>query len=253
MRVCQFCTDWFPPHPGPLIAISALGANLGITLGLGLLVALPVLAISGPLLAKVLVRWVPIPPRSNFLGAPDAEAKHGVKPRFGASLAVVILPVILMLARTLVEVTKQDKSAVGAAVVFIGTPLIALFITTVVAMVVFGYSLQRSREEVNRTVSAAFPQIAGVLLIVAGGGGFKQTLVDSGIANMIAKGLSDSVLPPLLAAWLMAVLIRLATGSATVATITASGVMAPWPRASRRPTARSWCWSSEPGRCSSAT
>lgn len=170
MRVCQFCTDWFPPHPGPLIAISALGANLGITLGLGLLVALPVLAISGPLLAKVLVRWVPIPPRSNFLGAPDAEAKHGVKPRFGASLAVVILPVILMLARTLVEVTKQDKSAVGAAVVFIGTPLIALFITTVVAMVVFGYSLQRSREEVNRTVSAAFPQIAGVLLIVAGGG-----------------------------------------------------------------------------------
>lgn len=216
-----------PPHPGPLIAISALGANLGITLGLGLLVALPVLAISGPLLAKVLVRWVPIPPRSNFLGAPDAEAKQGVKPRFGASLAVVILPVILMLARTLVEVTKQDKSAVGAAVVFIGTPLIALFITTVVAMVVFGYSLQRSREEVNRTVSAAFPQIAGVLLIVAAGGGFKQTLVDSGIANMIAKGLSDSALPPLLAAWLMAVLIRLATGSATVATITASGVMAP--------------------------
>ncbi|SER99114.1 gluconate:H+ symporter, GntP family [Propionibacterium cyclohexanicum] len=216
-----------PPHPGPLIAISALKANLGITLGLGLLVALPVLAISGPLLAKVLVRWVPIPPRTDFLGAPDAQAKQGKKPRFVAALVVVVLPVILMLARTLAEVTGQDKSALGSAVVFIGTPLIALFITTIVAMFVFGYTLSKTRDEVNKIVGSAFPPIAGILLIVGAGGGFKQTLVDSGIANMIAKGLADAALPPLLAAWLMAVLIRLATGSATVATITAAGVMGP--------------------------
>lgn len=216
-----------PPHPGPLIAISALKANLGVTLGLGLLVAIPVLAISGPLLSKVLVKWVPIPPRTDFLGAPDAEARQGIKPRFGAALTVVLLPVILMLARTVVEVTKHDGSRWGAAIVFVGTPLIALSITVIAAMFVFGYSLKRSREEVNRIVSSALPPIAGILLIVAAGGGFKQTLVDSGIANTIAKGLSEAALPPLLAAWLMAVLIRLATGSATVATITASGVMAP--------------------------
>ncbi len=216
-----------PPHPGPLIAISALNANLGITLGLGLLIAIPVLVVSGPLLSKVLVRWVPIPPRTDFLGAPDKEARQGRRPRFVAALLVVLLPVILMLARTLVEVTKHDKTAVGGAVVFIGTPLIALFITAVTAMFVFGFTISRTRNEVNKIVSSAFPPIAGILLIVGAGGGFKQTLVDSGIANMIAKGLADAALPPLLAAWLMAVLIRLATGSATVATITASGVMAP--------------------------
>ncbi|MFT8396518.1 GntP family permease [Propionibacterium sp.] len=217
-----------PPHPGPLIAISALNANLGITLGLGLLVAVPVLIVSGPLLSKIIVKWVPIAPRTDFLGGQSPEIKKDAKrPHFLAALIVVLLPVILMLARTIVELTKHDKTSVGAAIVFIGTPLIALFITVIVGMFVFGYTLSRSRDEVNQIVSSAFGPIAGILLIVGAGGGFKQTLVDSGIANMIGHALAQSGLPILFAAWLMAVLIRLATGSATVATITAAGIMAP--------------------------
>lgn len=138
-----------------------------------------------------------------------------------------MLPVILMLIRTLVEVTKSQGTGVGAALVFVGTPLIALTITTVVAMFVFGYFVGKSRDQVNDLVGSSFGPIAGILLIVGAGGGFKQTLVDSGIADVIAKGLTDAALPPLLAAWIVAVIIRLATGSATVATITASGIMAP--------------------------
>ena len=215
-----------PPHPGPLIAIDALGANLGLTLGLGLLVSIPCVIIAGPILGRIMAKWVPIEARDDFLGGggPAADAK---RPSFAAALSVVLLPVALMLARTLVEMLGQEETPLGQAVVFVGTPLIALSITTVVAMFLLGFLLSMSRADVSKLVSSSFGPIAGILLIVAAGGGFKQTLVDSGIADVIAKSLSDAALPPLLAGWIVAVLIRLATGSATVATITASGIMAP--------------------------
>lgn len=215
-----------PPHPGPLIAIDALGANLGLTLGFGLLVAIPCVIISGPLLGKVMARWVPIQARDDFLGGggPAADDK---RPSFLTALTIVLLPVALMLARTLVEMLNMEETGLGQAVVFIGTPLIALTITTVAAMVLLGFLLSKTRDQVNKLVGSAFGPIAGILLIVGAGGGFKQTLVDSGIADGIAQALTDAALPPLFAGWLVAVLIRLATGSATVATITASGIMAP--------------------------
>lgn len=215
-----------PPHPGPLIAIDALHANLGLTLGLGLLVAIPCVIIAGPVLGRIMARWVPIEAREDFLGG-GGPAEGAKRPTFAAALTVVLLPVILMLARTVVEMTGADEAALGKAVVFVGTPLIALFVTTVTAMFLLGFLLSKTRDEVSKLVGSSFGPIAGILLIVGAGGGFKQTLVDSGIADLIAKGLVEAALPPLLAGWLVAVLIRLATGSATVATITASGIMAP--------------------------
>jgi GntP family gluconate:H+ symporter len=215
-----------PPHPGPLIAIDALQANLGLTLGFGLIVAIPCVIVAGPVLGKVMAKWVPIEAPADFLGgggpAPDAK-----KPSFGAAIAVVLLPVALMLARTVVEMSGVGETPFGLAVVFIGTPLVALLITTIVAMFVLGFLLSKTRAEVNQLVGSSFGPIASILLIVGAGGGFKQTLVDSGIADAVASSISDAALPPLLAGWLVAVLIRLATGSATVATITASGIMAP--------------------------
>ena len=215
-----------PPHPGPLIAIDSLGANLGMTLGFGLIIAIPTVILSGPLLAKPMARWVPVPANEDFLGAKGA--KEGAKrPNFGVSIFVILLPVLLMLARTIIEVGGWEGSAFGKAIVFVGTPLIALTITAVVAMFAFGYTIGKSRDEVNDLVGSSFGPIAGILLIVAAGGGFKETLVDSGIADVIADTLVSWDLPVLIAGWLVAVFIRLATGSATVATITASGIMAP--------------------------
>lgn len=216
-----------PPHPGPLIAVDALKADLGITLALGLLVAIPCVIVSGPLLGKLTAKWVPIPAKEGFLGggqSPDPDAR---RPGFATSLSVVLLPVVLMLVRTLAELAKVDSTPLGKALVFVGTPLIALTIAAVVAMFAFGYLLGKSLDAVGKLVGSAFGPIAGILLIVGAGGGFKQTLVDSGIADIVAKSLADAALPPLLAGWLVAVMIRLATGSATVATITASGIIAP--------------------------
>lgn len=214
-----------PPHPGPLIAIDALGANLGVTLGLGLIVAIPTVIISGPVLAKQMVKWVPIPAPENFTASDEHATER--RPRFGVALSVVLMPVVLMLLRTLVETTHNDQAVWGRVLYFIGTPLEALLITSLYAMVVLGLSLGLDTKAVSSLTGSAFGPIAGILLIVGAGGGFKQTLVDSGVGQVIGSGITESGIPVLLAGWLVAVLIRVATGSATVATITASGIMAP--------------------------
>ncbi|WP_282947292.1 GntP family permease [Cellulomonas endometrii] len=215
-----------PPHPGPLIAIDALGADLGLTLGLGLLVAIPTVAISGPLLAKPMARWVPLDPPTEILGGSDRE-EGARRPSFATALTVVLLPVVLMLARTLAETIGFQESGVGQVLDFIGTPLVALLITALVSLVLLGSRQGRTRSQIGSLVDSSFAPIASILLIVGAGGGFKQTLVDSGVGDVIAKGLADAPISPLLAAWLVAVLIRVATGSATVATVTAAGIVAP--------------------------
>ena len=237
-----------PPHPGPLLAIDALGANLGLTLGLGLLVAVPTVIIAGPLLAIPLTRWVRLAPPTTILGVPDGAGAAGGEgatgggstvavlpdttsglrqPSFGTSVLVVLLPVLLMLARSVVEIAGATETGYGTVLEFLGEPLVALLITSLFALVAFGTSVGRTRQQLGDLVGSSFAPIAGILLIVGAGGGFKQTLVDSGVGDVIASGIADAGVTPLLAGWMVAALIRIATGSATVATITAAGIMAP--------------------------
>lgn len=214
-----------PPHPGPLVAIDALHANLGLTLGLGLLVAIPVVIISGPVMARIMVKMVPImAPEEDTVKAQEVAEN---RPSFCEAISVILLPVVLMLAASVVDIAGVAKTPVGRAVVWVGTPLEALTITTIYAMVLLAFRAKWNRNTVNSIVGSSFASIAGILLIVAAGGGFKQTLVDSGIGKVIASGITSANLNPLIAGWLVAVLIRLATGSATVATVTASGIVAP--------------------------
>ena len=210
-----------PPHPGPLTAIGALNANLGITLALGLIVAIPTVIISGPLFGKLAAKWVPIAAPENTAEA-EAPKSAENRPSFTSAIAVILLPVVLMLASSIVDLTGQSETVWGRALAFIGTPLVALLITTIFAMVVLGYMQKFTRDAVNGMVGQSFSSVAGIILIVAAGGGFKQTLVDSGIGDVIANSITESAMNPL-----VAVLIRLATGSATVATVTASGIMVP--------------------------
>ncbi|MDU0479126.1 gluconate:H+ symporter [Staphylococcus chromogenes] len=215
-----------PPHPGPLIAIDALHANLGLTLGLGLLVAVPTVAISGPFAAKIMAKWVPIEAPATF----DSEERldRSQRPSFVTALSVIMLPVVLMLARTFTEtIGLEKKNAVRVAFDFIGSPLVALLLTTLFAMAVLGLRVGKSLKDVSSIVGGSFGPIAGILLIVGAGGGFKQTLVDTGVAKVIGAWIQGAPLSPLFAGWLVAVAIRLATGSATVSTITTAGIMAP--------------------------
>jgi GntP family gluconate:H+ symporter len=133
-----------------------------------------------------------------------------------------------MLAKAIADVVDPNGHGVAKRFLdFIGTPLVALLLAVIVALFTLGRGAGLDRNSLSRTVEQSLPPIAGILLIVAAGGGFKQVLVDSGISKMIASWVSGSTLSPLLLAWFVAVLIRLATGSATVATVTTAGILAP--------------------------
>ncbi|MEU8269445.1 gluconate:H+ symporter [Sphaerisporangium sp. NPDC049002] len=216
-----------PPHPGPLVAVDALKADLGITLGLGVLIAVPTVAIAGPLFARFAARWVDVPAPELFEGRRDEGGAQVRRPSFGVTVATVSLPVVLMMGKAVADLLAAEGSVVRSALDFFGTPLVALLIAVLVAIFTLGRGAGMDRKALAASLEGALPPIAGILLIVAAGGGFKQTLVDSGIGKLVADWVQSSGLSVLLLAWLVAVLIRLATGSATVATVTASGILAP--------------------------
>jgi GntP family gluconate:H+ symporter len=238
-----------PPHPGPLVAIAALNANLGITLGLGVLVAIPTVAVAGPLFARYAARWVDVPPPHLFddgddggrrptdggdgpsgsAGAATALERRTVRrPTFAVTLATVLLPVVLMMGKALADIFIADKAnPVRSLLDFLGTPLIALLLAVIVAMFTLGRGAGMDMKAIATSFEQSLAAIAGILLIVAAGGGFKQTLIDTKIGDLIAGWVQNSGISVLLLAWFVAVLIRLATGSATVATVTASGILAP--------------------------
>ncbi|KAB1905657.1 SLC13 family permease [Micromonospora sp. AMSO31t] len=261
-----------PPHPGPLVAIDALGANLGQTLALGLLVAIPTVIIAGPVFGNFIARYVPatapealLPTRQPLAaggdrrptrpgegrldadgdlvteddlvnpgtGRPGAPIDEPVGPRarrepaLWAAVVTVLLPVVLMLLRAIGELTLAEGTGGRKALDIIGTPIVALLAGVIFAMIFLGYRTGFSRGQVSGFLGGSLPAIAGILLIVAAGGGFKQVLVDAGVGNLVANAAEGANLSPLLLGWLVAVGIRVATGSATVATITAAGIVAP--------------------------
>jgi len=212
-----------PPHPGPLVAIGAVGADLGTTLALGVLVAVPTVIVAGPIFGAYAGRWVPIEAPHTFDPNGGAARK---RPSFGITLFSVLLPVGLMMGKALADIfIDDDTQLLRQTLDILGEPLIALLIAVVVAMFTLGGGAGMGRAEVSSSLEKSLPPIAGILLIVAAGGGFKQSLVDTGIGTKLAEWADGAGISVLLLSWLLAVLIRLATGSATVATITASALV----------------------------
>ncbi len=257
-----------PPHPGPVAAIAALHADLGDTLLFGVIVAIPTLVLCGPLLSRVITRWVPVDApttgigalvgndlasaegsagasgsgsggattagTSTAAGAPGADAgdadqagpeRPARQPSFGAALLAILLPLILMLARAISDLTMSKDSGTRKFLDFIGTPAVALLAAVLVSMVALGRGAGWRRERINDSLASGLPPLAGIMLIVAAGGGFKQMIVDAGVGKVIGEIAQGSHISPLLFGWLVAVAIRVATGSATVATITAAGIV----------------------------
>ncbi|WP_432088937.1 gluconate:H+ symporter [Streptomyces sp. bgisy095] len=216
-----------PPHPGPLVAIDAVGANLGVTLALGLVVAIPTVIIAGPVFSRYAARWVDIKAPENMIPTRPSEDLEK-RPGFGVTVATVLLPVVLMLVKALVDIVVDDpENGVQKVTDVIGSPLIALLAAVIVALFTLGRAAGFTKERLSSTVEKSLAPIAGVLMIVGAGGGFKQTLIDIGVGRMILDFSKSWSIPALLLAWLIAVAIRLATGSATVATISAAGLVAP--------------------------
>ncbi|RNI17198.1 GntP family permease [Flexivirga caeni] len=217
-----------PPHPGPEVAISSLHADQGRTLLFGLIVAIPTLVLCGPLFARVIDRMVAIeaPPLPEAVEEDETTSEGRRTPSFGHAVCMLLLPVVLMLPAAIVNivVSNQDNTARKILDV-IGTPSVALLITVIVAYFVLGLGSGMTRAHASDSLGRGLPGVAGIMLIVCAGGGFKQVLVDAGVGNVIADWAHGKNISVLLLGWLVAVGIRLATGSATVATVTAAGIV----------------------------
>jgi GntP family gluconate:H+ symporter len=209
-----------PPHPGPLVAVAALHANLARTIGYGLLVGLPTAIIAGPLLAPRLARGIRL---SEVV--PAAPMAEGPAPHPAAALLAVLAPVLLIAGGqgvTLLPAPLAERFGWAAA---IGNPVMALVIACLLALpLLFGRDLFRARIQ-DAIWDEAMRPAGTVLLAIGAGGALKQVLVTAGLATLLSRLAAESGLSPLLLAWGVAVAIRLATGSATVATITAAGIM----------------------------
>jgi GntP family gluconate:H+ symporter len=263
---------FIPPHPGPLAAIGLLHANVGVTLAFGLLIAIPVVVIAGPLFGRLAARWVPVEAAGAALAVtvgsagesiidsvgrregtenaggrtrrsggagPDVDADRAGSdhraqdpdatrtPSFTWTLITILSPVVLMLAKAASDIWLPSGSATRNVLDFIGDPVTALLIAVLLAMVTFGTTVGFALPTLTKKIGASLLPIVGVMLIVGAGGGFKQVLVDGGTGTAIAKIAVATGLSIIVLAWMVAVLIRLATGSATVATVTAAGIVAP--------------------------
>ena len=223
-----------PPHPGPLVAISSLNAPLGITLALGLLIAIPTVIICGPLFAVYAARWVPVdaPKVAGGIDTEHTQADPDVKrqPTFLVTLLTIVFPVVLMLLKAVVDIVDPNAKNPSAARVFfdfIGEPLVAMTLAVLLALVTFGYAVGFTGTKIGAKIGASVGPIAAVILIVGAGGGFKQTLIGAGVGDAVAKWATGANISVLVLGFLIAVAIRLATGSATVATVTAAGIVAP--------------------------
>jgi gluconate:H+ symporter, GntP family len=238
-----------PPHPGPLTAIDLLKADLGVTLALGVAVAIPTVIVAGPLFGRLAGKWVVVGVPDRFdadqpaatggattvtaqeHGDPSATTQTATRParqrpNFGITIFSVLLPVALMMGKALVDIFIDDENnALRTAFDIVGRPLMALLIAVLVGIFTLGRGAAMTRDQIVKCLETSLPPVAGIILIVAAGGGFKQVLVDSGIGTLLADWAKGAHISAILLAWVLAVLIRLATGSATVATITASSLM----------------------------
>jgi GntP family gluconate:H+ symporter len=212
-----------PPHPGPVVAIEALGANTGRVLGWGFILGIPVAALAGPFFARWAVRHVSAatPP------LPVATTSNRGVPSFGATLFVVVLPIGLMLLATASELILPAGNAWRTALVVIGHPVFALVVAFLAAAAIFQRSCGFSRKEILSYTEQSICGIGMTLLVVGAGGGFARVLRDAGIANALGNVAGTLHLPPLIYGWMLAAFIRVATGSATVAITTAAGVLVP--------------------------
>lgn len=230
---------FLPPHPGPVVIAKELHASLGEVLLYGFIIAIPVTIIAGPVFGKIAQKLTPTAYTRegdiSSLGA-QKEFKDSEMPGFGISVLTATLPVILMLIATVVQLitgnVENSKNAFIGIINFIGTADTAMLIAVLFAMVTMGIRQGRNNKAIMQSVTDAIYPIGMMILIIGGGGTFKQVLIDGGVGDTIAKMFEGSTMSPILLAWIVAAVLRLALGSATVAAISTTGIVLPLLQAS---------------------
>ncbi|WP_328536186.1 GntP family permease [Streptomyces sp. NBC_00344] len=256
------------PHPGPLVAVEGLHANLGMSIAVGLVCAIPTIIIAGPVYGRWIAPRLDVRPDPELIarftgngspsngiasdgdpsiaspsdGAPQISGEHdslrtsaetdapqGPREntvRTGWALAAVLVPVVLMLLRTIAELVYDESSQVRHVLAFTGEPVIAMFAGFLFALFALGYRSGLSPDAIRSSLTDSLKAVAGILLIIAGGGAFNQVLEDSGIGQAVESAASGMHINVIVLGWLLALLLSFSTGSATVGIVAATGILA---------------------------
>ncbi|WP_426355906.1 gluconate:H+ symporter [Mammaliicoccus sciuri] len=213
-----------PPHPGAMTDIGIYDADLGKVLLYALIIALPTAIIAGPIFGKFISKRLTPENSPNILKVNNETTSL---PSVPVSFFIIVLPVLLMLLSIITPYLGSLPSLLRNTLLFVGSPVIALLISCFVAFYLLGFKQGMNRNTIKRLVEDCILPIGSIILIIGAGGGFKEILIETGVGETIAQMTENLSLSPLLLAFLVAGLIRVATGSATVALTTAAGIVSP--------------------------
>jgi Gnt-I system low-affinity gluconate transporter len=214
---------FIPPTPGPIAVAGLIGADLGWVMLFGVLIGLPAAIVAGPLYARWIAPRVPamVPAYMDV-----AERKAGRPlPRVSLIVALIGIPLVLIVGNTVAGIALAEGQPVRVAFAFVGHPMMALLVTTVLSFWLLGVRSGYSPQEVQEVATKALEPAGIVILVTSAGGVLKQVLIDSGVGEVFTNALTAANLPPLLLAFLAAAAVRLMQGSATVAMLTAAGLV----------------------------
>ncbi len=232
-----------PPHPAAMIAVGEYQANVGRTIFYALVVGIPTAIIAGPIFAKWIAPRIQLPAvnplEREFINKDQHESIRADQerelPGFGITLATIMLPVVLMLLGGWANQIAQPGTGLNEFLTFAGNSVVALLIATLVSFYTLGLARGFNRDSILKFSHECLAPTAGITLLVGAGGGLNRILVEAGIAKEIVTVSSGMALTPLAMGWLVAALMRIATGSATVAMSTAAGIVAPIAMAANYP------------------
>jgi Gnt-I system high-affinity gluconate transporter len=215
---------FLPPHPAPTAIAGMFNASIGKTMMYGIIVAIPAIIIAGPLFSRTIKKIVatPLPEFHNPIVLKDEEM-----PTMSTSIFTALLPVILIGLSTILDYALPMDFPLRNLIIFIGNPVMAMLLSVLVAIYTLGLARGKKMKEVMDSVASSVSSITMVLLIIAGAGALKQILVDSGVSDYLGTLLSGSSIPPLVLGFLIATILRVCIGSATVAGLTAAGIVLP--------------------------
>lgn len=214
-----------PPHPAALAIVGMLQADVGTVIAWSLLVGLPAAIIGGPIMGTIVSKHVKDnPPKELFKNELIPDEKL---PSFGITLFTILLPMIIMVLKTIVELVAPKDAAFAPFVAFIGNPITALLISVIFSYFSLGFARGLKKEDILKLTDSSFGPVAGILLVIGAGGAFNMVIQDSGIGKVLGTLLASLDMNIIVLAWMVAILMRACVGSATVAMMTAAGIILP--------------------------
>lgn len=221
--------SFIPPTPGPVAVAALIGADLGWVILFGLIAGIPATIVGGIFFGRFIGERINVGvPENLVVDIPEiVDGKEKREPGFGIAVAIILVPLVLILSNTASDVWLGEEHITSQWMSFIGHPFTALMISILMAFYFLGTKLGFSREEVQRVATKSMEPVGMIILLTGAGGVFGRVLVETGVGEVLVDVMSSTNLPVVLFAFLVATVLRVAQGSATVSMVTAAGLIAP--------------------------